>query len=99
MSRAVFHPAANSEFLDSAKFYERQCEGLGAEFIDCIEDCRDRILRNPEIGRPEVADCRSMKTDRFPFRLFYQIEPDRIWIVAVAHLSRSPNYWSDRTQS
>lgn len=96
MSKAVFHPAANLEFLNSAKLYEAECRGLGMNFITCIEDCRDRMLRNPKLGRLETANCRSLKTKRFPFRLFYQIHPDRIWIIACAHLSREPGYWNAR---
>jgi mRNA-degrading endonuclease RelE of RelBE toxin-antitoxin system len=37
-----------------------------------------------------------LKVRRYPFRIIYLIQVDRIWIVAVAHLSRRPGYWSDR---
>jgi len=46
MSRAVLHPEANREFLRSARHYEKEVEGLGRDFIDCVEECRDRIVRN-----------------------------------------------------
>ena len=28
----------------------------------------------------------------------YEDQPDRIWIVAVAHLSRRPGYWAQRLE-
>ena len=99
MNRAVLHSEANREFLNSARRYEKEVVGLGGDFIDCVEECRNRILENPVIGRPESAGCRSLKTRRFPFRLFYLMESDRIWIVAVAHLSRRPEYWRDRVET
>ena len=46
MSRAVLHPEDNREFLRSARHYEKEVEGLGRDFIDCVEECRDRIVRN-----------------------------------------------------
>lgn len=30
---------------------------------------------------------------RFPYQLVYLIEPDAIYIIALAHLKRQPNYW------
>jgi hypothetical protein len=40
----------------------------------------------------------SLRTRRFPFRVVYELQPDRIWIVAVAHLSRRPGYWTRRLE-
>jgi len=54
------------------------------------------IRANPELGRAERHGTRSFPTKRFPFRLVYEVQPDRIWIVAVAHLSRKPDYWARR---
>jgi hypothetical protein len=28
--------------------------------------------------------------------MVYVLQPDRVWIVAVAHLSRKPGYWARR---
>jgi hypothetical protein len=32
----------------------------------------------------------------FPYSLFYVVEQKLIWILAVAHQSRLPGYWTDR---
>ena len=61
-----------------------------------MDAARDKIRANPKRGRVEKLGLRSFKVRRFPCRLFYALEPDRLWIVAVAHLSRRPGYWVRR---
>jgi hypothetical protein len=39
------------------------------------------------LGRLGCHGTRSFPTKRFPFRLVYEVQPDRIWIVAVAQLA------------
>lgn len=96
MKPAKFHPLAESEMIGSAAFYEDRRTFLGDEFLDSIDETLAKIRTVPEMGRTEKLRARSWKVKRFPFRLFYLIQPDRIWIVAVAHLSRRPDYWLNR---
>lgn len=37
--------------------------------------------------------------ERFPFAIHYVDLADRIWVVAFAHTSRAPNYWTPRLES
>jgi toxin ParE1/3/4 len=32
----------------------------------------------------------------FPFTIFYANEPEKIFILAIAHTSRRPGYWKKR---
>jgi len=96
MKPVKFHPLAESEMISSAGFYEERRPFLGDEFLDSIDETLAEIQSIPEMGKPERSQTRSWKVKRFPFRIFYRIGIDRIWIVAVAHLSRKPNYWLDR---
>ena len=96
MKRAVYHPLAGSELIESSLFYERRRRFLGEEFIIAVEDTIRKISANPQHGRMEKPDSRSYKVERFPFRVVYREQADRIWIVAVAHLSRRPGYWRRR---
>ena len=40
-----------------------------------------------------------MILSRFPYKLLYSIEPDSLFIIAVAHMHRAPYYWIDRESS
>jgi len=84
--------------IQSAAFYERRREFLGESFLAAVDDALRKIRLNPEIGRPGKFNTRSWKVKRFPFRAVYLEQPDRHWIVAIAHLSRKPGYWSRRLE-
>jgi hypothetical protein len=96
MKPAKFHPLAESEMVGSAAFYEDRRPFLGDDFLDLIEETLASIRNLPELGKPGKLQTRSWKVKRFPFRIVYLVQPDRIWIVAVAHLSRKPDYWLNR---
>jgi len=82
--------------IKSAEFYERRNPTLGEVFLSTVEATLPKIQREPELGKPGRFGTRSWKTKRFPFRIVYLEQPDRLWIVAVAHLSRRPDYWIRR---
>ena len=96
MKRVVYHCLAAKEHIKSAVFYEKRRLALGDEFISEIAATILRIQRQPELGRVGKHGERGRRVKRFPFRIVYEIQPDRIWIVAVAHLSRRPGYWLRR---
>ena len=96
MKPAKYHPLAESEQVGSAVFYEERRPLLGDAFLDSIEETLAKIRNAPEMGKPGKLGARSWKVRRFPYRIFYRIYPDRTWILAVAHLSRKPDYWLHR---
>jgi len=96
MKPVKYHRLAESELVESALFYERRRGFLGDSFLDLVAETLTKIQDNPDLGKPGKFGTRSWKVRRFPFRLVYRNQPGRIWIVAVAHLSRKPNYWLER---
>ena len=98
MKHVAYHRLAASELIKSAKFYERRNPTLGEAFLCSVEATLRLIQRSPDCGKLGRFGTCSWKTKRFPFRIVYLEQPDRIWIVAVAHLSRRPDYWSRRLE-
>ena len=96
MKSVKYHPLAESELVGSAAFYERRREFLGDGFLELVDETLTKIRSNPEMGKPGRFQTRSLKVRRFPFRIIFLIQPERIWVVAVAHLSRRPDYWINR---
>lgn len=96
MKPVVYHRLAASELIRSAQFYELRNPTLGEAFLSTIDATFHKLERNPLLGKPGPLETRSWKTARFPFRIIYLEQPDRLWIVAIAHLSRRPDYWIRR---
>jgi plasmid stabilization system protein ParE len=92
------HRLAVAEIDHEVDYYESRQSGLGAELEDEIDEAFSMILRFPLAAaqwrtRP---DRRVYVLDRFPFTIPYQISGDEIVILALAHTSRRPCYWSRR---
>lgn len=95
----IFHPEALSEMADAAKFYEKRVPGLGEDLLVEIQSALARILQEPLRSMKFKGDVRRHMINRFPYNLLYSVEPTHIYIVAVMHQSRHPDYWSHRLTS
>ena len=95
--RVLFSPLAKLEFDESERFYERQVPGLGQRFREEVKQALVR-LRNWPLACPiEKDNIRHLILSRFPYKLLYSVESDHIYIIAIAHLHRAPDYWIGRT--
>ena len=97
MNVALEHEA-EFEMLEAARYYEEQQLGLGSDFLDEVEAGFGRIAG--ESGRfgyyRGSKTVRSVRLERFPYRLLFVLEPERAVVVAVMHLHRRPDFWKKR---
>jgi toxin ParE1/3/4 len=54
------------------------------------------MAENPYLYPVVHRDTRRALIRRFPFAIFYRIEPDALVIIAVMHGSRHPKRWRMR---
>ena len=94
--KAIFHPEAQEEMIESARFYEERSEGFGSDFLVAVEEATRRIVQFPEAGAIDRSQVRKRLVSGFPFTVLYEIQPDRIFIAAVMHQHRRPGYWKKR---
>ena len=96
--RVIFHPEAHAEMIEQPRYYENKSEGLGADFLDAVEDTTRRIVQSPKAGPIERVNLRRRLVSGFPFTILYEIQPERIYIAAVLHQHRRPGYWQKRLE-
>ncbi|MGI0024433.1 MAG: type II toxin-antitoxin system RelE/ParE family toxin [Nitrososphaera sp.] len=96
--KAEFHPEAEEEFIEASLFYDLELLGLGEGFISEVQRVTKLLVEKPEIGARIDEIFRRILLNRFPYSLIYSLEPERIWIVAVAHQRRRPGYWRSRIE-
>lgn len=94
--RIIFDDLAKKEYDDTIEYYEIEIKGLGSRFKAEIKRALRNILKFPTIGTIEEADIRRYILHKFPFKILYSIEKDYIYIIAIAHMHREPNYWIKR---
>ena len=95
--KIVFHRAAEIEFNEAIDYYETCEPGLGEDFSLSIYTAVNNILAFPQVWPVLHASVRRCIVHRFPFCILYSVEPDRLYVLAVMHLHRHPDYWKQRT--
>jgi len=92
-----FHPHVEAEVKSAFDWYEKRSEGLGNRFLDELEKSFDSILENPNINVVLRGNIRRCLVAKFPFAILFSVKPDRIYVLAIMHLKRHPDYWKYRT--
>jgi plasmid stabilization system protein ParE len=93
-----FHPAAESEALEAAHYYESQVPGLSHAFRSELETAIQFLLEHPKAAPVERGSLRRKGLQRFPYSLIYAVESGEIRFYALQHQSRRPAYWIARTR-
>jgi hypothetical protein len=99
MKPVDFHPAAAEEAAEAAAYYNDIRAGLDIDFQAELAAALIRIQDNPLMYAAESGTIRICPLHRFPYSVFYEDLPDKIWIAAVGHYRRRPGYWSRRRPS
>ena len=98
---ARFLPEADAEFEAAADEYDAQSPGTGRRFVRAVRELVARLVGQPRLYGavdPPVRgrDIREAPVNPFDYRLVYELRPNEILILAVAHNRRLPNYWRGR---
>ena len=91
-----FIQEAEAEMEAAVEWYEAQEPGLGRRLLFEIKQTSELIAENPKICRLREGGYRRANCPVFPFFLPYVIRKNLIFILAVAHVHREPNYWKNR---
>ncbi|HEU0187966.1 MAG TPA: type II toxin-antitoxin system RelE/ParE family toxin [Gallionellaceae bacterium] len=92
-----FHPEAEAEFEDAVAFYEDHAVGLGLDFAVEVREAIEIAVKMPLAWTQIEPGIRRVLTQRFPFAVLYSENGDKLFILAVMHLRRDPDYWHHRT--
>ena len=80
-------------FLD----YEEKRDGLGHDFLLCVEDALARIEKHPLHYQTVYKHLRRVLVRRFPYSVFYFEDDNKLIVTAVFHARSDPEAWDDRT--
>ena len=87
---------AEQELTEAIAYYEETEPGLGVRVKEEVRAAIQWISHNSEIPRLRPNGYQQVNLKVFRYYVPYFIWNDTIWILAVAHGSRRPEYWSDR---
>jgi plasmid stabilization system protein ParE len=96
MRRVNYLPGARQDFDESFDWYARRSQVTAERFLAAVSASLNRIAEDPEQFSRVDSRHRECLVRRFPFRVVYRVEADRILVVAVAHAKRRPGFWRRR---
>jgi len=95
--RVKFHPEARAELREAKRWYRDRSPLAAVAFAQMIDEAVTSIAEYPKRYPMGEHDTREYVIPRrFPYKVVYRLREHDIVIVAVAHESREPGYWSDR---
>lgn len=96
MRQVVFRRQARLELDESGDWYEKECPGLGMEFLSEIQSLMQRIASSPEQFPMLYRDVHKAVARRFPYCIYFRERDKRIVVLAVFHSARNPAVWKKR---
>ena len=95
--RVLFTPSARAQFL-AALAYIRDDDPTAALAVrERAGESLSRLARFPESGRvvPEFPDLAFREVIVPPYRFFYRVKDDMVWVIAVWHSAQIPDVPAD----
>ena len=97
MKKVLLHQACE-ELNDAITYYEEEQSGLGLKLKEEVDQHVSWIVDNANVPRIRKGGYRRVNLKAFPYYIAYIVREDILWILAVAHGHRKPEYWITRTK-
>lgn len=95
-AKLIIVPEVEQDLVEAFAWYESRRDGLGREFLSCVEACIAAISRMPEMYGIVQEAYRRALVRRFPFAVFYEYSAGTVTVYGVFHTARDPSRWRQR---
>lgn len=94
--RVRFSTDARRDRREAQAYYRGASPAASRSFVRDLESAIHFLLEYP-LGAPiRQFDVRAKTLAHFPYTILYRVIGDRVFVLAIAHQSRDPEYYSDR---
>ncbi|MCW1921537.1 type II toxin-antitoxin system RelE/ParE family toxin [Luteolibacter arcticus] len=98
-----FRPEVEEDVAEAARWYEAREADLGDDFIAELIEVWNRLTDDPFTGshRHRKTFVRWRYPERFPYRVVYQVDEERhfVLVIAVLHAARHDRHWKARSKT
>lgn len=90
--KVLFTPTGRRQFLEVIAYIYRDSPSAAVSFRKKAEKILSRLEKFPESGRlvPEFPDLPFREAIVRPYRFFYRIKGETVWVIAVWHDAQLP---------
>lgn len=92
----IVAPEVELDLAEAYAWYEQRRNGLGEEFLSCVDACIQSIRRYPRSYSIIHESFRRALVRRFPYTVFYEFADQRVTVYAILHAARDPSKWRTR---
>jgi len=92
----IIRPEAEADLAEQFDWYVERKKGLGYDFLTQIRLVFREIEENPLHHAAIYRKARRALVRRFPFKVFYLFEAEKVEILGVIHARRNPHGWQQR---
>ena len=89
----IIRPQAEADLQEARQWYEERRPGLGVEMVLAVRRAIVLLRNNPERHPIYYRDFRRVLLRRFPYKVFYRIETERIIVFRVLHNKQDHRSW------
>lgn len=87
---SIILPEADQEIADAYHWLERRGDGVGKDFLRCLDAAIATICQMPEGFAKVMDDFRHFKVRRFPYTLYYEYTGGAVVVYSVFHGAQDP---------
>ena len=96
--RVIFELEARVELIRAAEFYRNRSPEEAKRFQAALDVCFEHIRLFPEAFKEVEFGVRRIHLEGFPYIVYYIVDPDAIFIYAIAHNKKDQTYWHTRVE-
>lgn len=89
----VYRRKVGRDLAGGFGYYEGQSEGLGEKFLAAVDSAFNALERYPEMFSRVHGEVRRAVVSKFPYAVFFRVEPRRVVVLTVLHTARDPKLW------
>jgi toxin ParE1/3/4 len=86
--QVIIRPNAEADLREAFSWYESQRAGLGDELLIEVRAAMLLLENDPERRPLYYRGFRRLITRRFPYKIFYRLENERVIVFRILHAKR-----------
>ena len=94
--RIIVKPLAEIDLHEAVKWYVLENEELAETFLLEFRDAVMAVSRSPQGFQKRYKSIRAFAMKRYPYNIYYILDKETMYVVAVLHHKRNPKLWKGR---
>lgn len=94
--RIIVKPIAEIDLQTAVKWYVLENEKLAERFLFEFRDAVLVVSKTPFGFQKRHKSVRAFALKKFPYNVYYILEKETLFVIAILHQKRNPKLWKKR---